>query len=536
MKTPVRLVNSIKKMLSFANMKMEVDGEKVWINRGQIQGSMLSPDLFNIYINDLIEQLEEAGLDPLAYADDLAAVCDGEENLYKAMDIIEKWAGQNDIEVNKKKSGILVIQNQRSTVDNYRGYPVKNWYKYLGVRLDYNLSPMTHLIKTKEMLEVYTRRNEWLVKEYFSPKSLMQLCEYFQFSRLGYGMCTFLEDAKVMEKLEVTRMMFLRSMLKFADNVSSNRFRMTINVPKMEYDLFVRLKKVLDKYKRHFGDEPIIHKGIMKAYFDELAEYLGKSAEDMDYKQLKETAKRWSVVKLGRKEGITVGDNFFTVTMRSLFKYIDRRDFCLIRFMVKSGFLSERDPLQCEVCGVELNRKHLTNVCPYMEVERDKIKEVLGVGPEEDLEERILEAYFNMRDKDVKRASEIIAAIKSFVMQIYVKRGEQRERLEREKEGKEEDESDNAAGAKARQKRLKDSTAEEEEDTDTEDESDSTAERKNAGGSTGSGRETAVAAKKKPGRKNVKTDAKAKEKAPKATTKQKEIVPKKRRKKSVLAE
>jgi len=26
------------------------------------------------------------------------------------MDIIEKWAGMNDIEVNEKKSGILIIQ------------------------------------------------------------------------------------------------------------------------------------------------------------------------------------------------------------------------------------------------------------------------------------------------------------------------------------------------------------------------------------------------------------------------------------------
>ena len=43
MRAPSKLVNSIKKILSFANMKMEVDGETVWINRGQIQGSMLSP-------------------------------------------------------------------------------------------------------------------------------------------------------------------------------------------------------------------------------------------------------------------------------------------------------------------------------------------------------------------------------------------------------------------------------------------------------------------------------------------------------------
>ena len=111
--------------------------------------SKLSPDLLNIYINDLIELLEKANLNPIAYADDLAVMCDGEENLFKAMDIIEKWSGLNDIEVNKKKSGILIIQNQKSNEEHIRGYPVKNWYKFLGVRLDYNLSPMIHLTKVR---------------------------------------------------------------------------------------------------------------------------------------------------------------------------------------------------------------------------------------------------------------------------------------------------------------------------------------------------------------------------------------------------
>ena len=151
------------------------------------------------------------------------------------------------------------------------------------------------------MLEVYTRRNEWLLREYLSPKSLLLLCEYFQCSRLSYGMCTFLDDAVVMEKLEVTKMIFIRSMLKFADNISSNRFRMTVNVPKMEYDLFVRLKRVIDKYKRHFGEEPVIYKGILNVYYEELSNHLGKRAEELSDEQLNIETKRWSVIKLGKK-------------------------------------------------------------------------------------------------------------------------------------------------------------------------------------------------------------------------------------------
>ena len=49
------------------------------------------------------------------------------------------------------------------------GYPVKNWYKFLGMRLEHNLSLIIHLMKARELLDLYTLRNEWLLKEYFSP-------------------------------------------------------------------------------------------------------------------------------------------------------------------------------------------------------------------------------------------------------------------------------------------------------------------------------------------------------------------------------
>ena len=46
------------------------------------------------------------------------------------------------------------------------------------------------------------------------------------------------------------------------------------------------------------------------------------------------------------------------------------------------------------------------------------LKEVLRVKPGEDLEERVLEAYFNMREDDVGKAKEVIEGIKAFASQI----------------------------------------------------------------------------------------------------------------------
>lgn len=129
-------------------MNMQVDGERIWINRGQIQWSLLYPDLFNIYINVLIESLKDAGLNPVAYGDDLATMCDGEANISKSMDLIERWAGRIDIEV-KKKSDILIIQNKRGNEEYIRRYLVKNCCKRLSVRLEYIFKPITNLKKTR---------------------------------------------------------------------------------------------------------------------------------------------------------------------------------------------------------------------------------------------------------------------------------------------------------------------------------------------------------------------------------------------------
>ena len=40
---------------------------------------------------------------------------------------------------------------------------------------------------------------------------------------------------------------------------------MEMNVPKMDYKLFVRLNRVKDKYKRHFNEEQVIYRRNMTA-------------------------------------------------------------------------------------------------------------------------------------------------------------------------------------------------------------------------------------------------------------------------------
>ena len=71
-------------------------------NRGVAQGSVISPALFNIFIEDLADELQEkAGVnlqDILMYADDILTLCTSDKQLKDAIKIIESWSERNGME------------------------------------------------------------------------------------------------------------------------------------------------------------------------------------------------------------------------------------------------------------------------------------------------------------------------------------------------------------------------------------------------------------------------------------------------------
>ena len=52
---------------------------------GLAQGLTFSPILFNIFLNDLLNKLENNDIYTLAYADDLACICENIDQVYKAI-------------------------------------------------------------------------------------------------------------------------------------------------------------------------------------------------------------------------------------------------------------------------------------------------------------------------------------------------------------------------------------------------------------------------------------------------------------------
>ena len=75
------------------------------INSGVAQRSLISPLLYNLYINDLIESLSvnfSVGR-VNAYADDVSVICHGLDEVRKAIANTSSWSESNGAIINHKK-------------------------------------------------------------------------------------------------------------------------------------------------------------------------------------------------------------------------------------------------------------------------------------------------------------------------------------------------------------------------------------------------------------------------------------------------
>lgn len=164
----------------YSQYRIQIGDKKIRYNRGVAQGSILSPALFDIYIEDLAEEIslktELSFEDILFYADDILILCQSPTQIKKCIEIIEKWSELNGMELNKKKSAILPLSSRMAkdipfmklekcidsvtqkvthqewtpALNEINGIPVVNKYKYLGTYLDSKLTMRTQVESIKK--------------------------------------------------------------------------------------------------------------------------------------------------------------------------------------------------------------------------------------------------------------------------------------------------------------------------------------------------------------------------------------------------
>ena len=126
------------------------------VNSGVKQGCTLSPTLFNIYINDLVDYLKSStagslnvgkvNLDCLLYADDLVIIADCPNTLQEKLHCLTQFCDDWSLSINPQKTKIVHFRNNRKRLDPTRftccnsviSYAAN--YKYLGIIFNEHLS------------------------------------------------------------------------------------------------------------------------------------------------------------------------------------------------------------------------------------------------------------------------------------------------------------------------------------------------------------------------------------------------------------
>ena len=126
---------------------------------GLKQGCLLSPLLFNLYIDDLIRdmnllnigiKIDDEKICILLYADDVILIADTEEDLQTLLKCLHDWSERNGLKINKDKSKIVHFRRASvpRSVFNFScgdsNLEITQQYKYLGLilqeHLDYSVT------------------------------------------------------------------------------------------------------------------------------------------------------------------------------------------------------------------------------------------------------------------------------------------------------------------------------------------------------------------------------------------------------------
>ena len=136
------------------------------------QGDVLSPILFNLYINDLISDLNEAQTEPvtigevcvnsLFYADDIILLSNTQSGLQNSLNTLNRFCSSWKLEVNEQKSKIVVFNsNGKSHFNSFtlgdKYIETVKSYCYLGINIKH-----TGNLNTSSKLLMEKGRKAWL--------------------------------------------------------------------------------------------------------------------------------------------------------------------------------------------------------------------------------------------------------------------------------------------------------------------------------------------------------------------------------------
>lgn len=192
------------------------------ISTGLKQGCPLSPLLFNVYINDLIDDLKEKEciklknertnvkpFNSLLFADDLGLCARSNHTLNKLLGTLDRWCQRWKMKVNVDKSEVMVVIKKvglnEPTRVRYQNIPLKQTtiFKYLGLQFSSNGKWTQHeAFITKKVQHKMSRLGKLLSNHSLTPSTRMRIWQTIIRPCIEYGMAVWTPTADL-EKLQL---------------------------------------------------------------------------------------------------------------------------------------------------------------------------------------------------------------------------------------------------------------------------------------------------------------------------------------------
>jgi hypothetical protein len=247
---PPPLIKIIRTMYEnqYVNVCYNNTESNFWkIGNGARQGAILSPLIFNFYVNDILEAITEMDgckvgfykVNILGYADDIVLLAPSVENLQKILNKIYIMISSHSLVINLNKSVYMVFRTKkyknyqmRCSV-NINGYQLKlvRKYTYLGCIISDNLSVSDDIKKCdeaflKQFYSIYRKFNflDFKVMKFLFESHAMS----FYGSELWYDTSGCKNDFKV---LGITYHKAVKKMKKFPWRESNHYTCNTAGLP-----------------------------------------------------------------------------------------------------------------------------------------------------------------------------------------------------------------------------------------------------------------------------------------------------------------
>ena len=252
----------MKSMTECARSAVMLDGEisnYVDILQGVAQGCTLSPNLFKVYINDMIVAVEAAKqgvpvgddtVSGLMFADDFVCISETPEGLQKqigkALEYTRKWR----VTANVKKCAVVVCNEDKENPITFKWkwgkdeLPIVDQYTYLGVEISKDCSWDTHIAKVIGKGKAHVGKMDAILTDsHLDTRIKRCILMNVIVPKLEYAGEVWEGNAKLVKQLETVQMTAAKKVLGCSSTTSNTVLRAELGMYPLKTNRDVRKLK-----------------------------------------------------------------------------------------------------------------------------------------------------------------------------------------------------------------------------------------------------------------------------------------------------